>query len=107
MPTHIYSVYILANTFQRLYIGMTNNLEARLHEHKTKTNPNSFTAKYNIDKLVYSERFQYVGNAIAREKELKGWLRIRKIQLITAANPAWQDLSLEWGKPTKPYREPK
>ncbi len=95
MPTHTYPVYILANTFQRLYIGMTNNLQARLHEHKTKTNPNSFTAKYNINKLVYSEPFQYVGNATAREKELKGWLRIRKIQLITTANPAWRDLSLE------------
>jgi putative endonuclease len=64
-------------------------------EHKWKEHE-YFTARYNCDRLVWLERFQYVQNAIAREKELKGWSRAKKIALIESANPAWMDLSRDW-----------
>jgi putative endonuclease len=70
---------------------MTNSLRKRVVEHRTKT-PGTFTARYNITRLVYCEQFQYVDNAIAREKELKKWTRAQKIALIEAANPTWDDL---------------
>jgi len=80
---------------------MTTDLQGRVWKHKNQHYPNSFTAKYKIDKLVYYEQFALVIDAIAREKELKGWLRIKKIQLIGANNPTWRDLSEDWGKPIK------
>lgn len=98
-------VYILSSKGKRLYIGVTTKLEQRIWEHKSKSHPNSFTAKYNIDRLVYFERFATLPRAIAREKELKGWLRNRKIALIVASNPDWHDLSADWGKFIKPFRE--
>jgi putative endonuclease len=104
---HHYYVYILANTFHRLYIGVTNDLEVRVKQHKNKQAPNSFTARYGIDRLVYFERFQYVQNAIRRETELKGWLRVRKIAMIVQNNPTWRDLSEAWGKPIEPFDERK
>jgi putative endonuclease len=100
-----YYVYILANTFQKLYTGITNNLPVRVHQHKTSTNPKAHTTRYKINKLVYYERFENVHNAIAREKQIKGWLRIKKLQLIAATNPTWRDRSLEWGQPTEPFDE--
>ena len=100
-------VYILSNNQRRLYTGVTTRLAHRVQEHKTSLNPNSFTSRYNITKLVYYECFGDISHAIARETEIKGWLRIKKIQLIVATNPTWQDLSLEWGKPTKPFDESK
>jgi putative endonuclease len=60
-------------------------------------------ARYNINQLVYSERFTTASAAIAREKQLKGWLRIRKLELIISTNPTWLDLSADWGKPIRPY----
>jgi len=96
-------VYILSSTFKKLYIGITTTLEQRIFEHKQKKHPYSHTARYNINQLVYFERFATPTTAIAREKQLKGWVRIKKIALITAENPAWRDLSLEWGKPTQPF----
>ncbi len=96
-------VYILANGFRKLYIGITTNLQERVFEHKQKKHPYSHTARYNIHQLVYFERFATITAAIAREKQLKGWLRIRKLELIIATNPAWQDLSLDWGTPTAPF----
>jgi putative endonuclease len=99
-------VYILASTFQRLYIGITTDLETRVLQHKNHKRPDSFTARYNINKLVYFERFSFITSAIAREKQLKRWSRIKKIRLIVAQNPTWQDLSEEWGKPIPPFREP-
>jgi putative endonuclease len=99
-------VYILANGFQKLYIGITTNLLTRIKQHKEKKNPTSHTAKYNIDALVYFERFTSINTAIAREKELKGWLRIRKLELIISTNPTWIDLSADWGKPIEPYAWP-
>ena len=92
-------VYILASKGKRLYIGITTHLEHRIRQHKTKADPQCFTARYNIDQLVYFERHPLILAAIAREKQLKGWLRIRKVALIVEHNPTWKDLSLEWGQP--------
>jgi putative endonuclease len=98
-------VYILSNNQRRLYTGVTTRLAHRVNEHKTSIHPDSFTSRYKINKLVYYECFADINQAIARETEIKGWLRIKKIQLIVANNPTWQDLSLEWGKPTAPFDE--
>ena len=86
-------VYILASTFKHLYIGVTTNLPQRIAQHKAKLYPNSFTARYNIDRLVYVEPFESINQAIPREKQLKRWSRIKKIRLIVAQNPAWSDLA--------------
>ena len=72
-------MYILANGFKKLYIGVTSNLQRRVIEHKEKQQPDSHTSRYGIDRLVYFERFTSIGAAINREKQLKGWLRIRKL----------------------------
>jgi putative endonuclease len=100
-----YYLYIFASSFQKLYIGVTNDLARRTREHKSAEDPRSFTARHKINKLVYYERFQYIQNAIARETQIKGWLRIKKLQLIVAHNPTWRDLSLDWGRPTEPFNE--
>jgi len=84
-------VYILSNRSHILYIGMTNNLRKRVHDHRKQT-LGTFTTRYKITRLVYCEQFQYVDNAIAREKELKKWTRAQKIALIEAANPTWEEL---------------
>jgi len=90
-----YYVYILTNKTNRvLYIGITNNLVRRVWEHKEKLVP-GFTAKYNVTKLVYYEVFNSPEEAIAREKQLKGWLRRKKIELINRFNPEWRDLYYE------------
>jgi putative endonuclease len=96
-------VYILANGFKKIYIGITTELEIRVQQHKQKKDPNCHTARYNINHLVYFERFATITVAIAREKQLKGWLRIRKLELIVSTNPTWLDLSADWHKPIKPY----
>lgn len=90
-----YCVYILSSKSRTLYIGVTNNLVARVLKHRDGE-PGSFTARYKVYRLVYFERFQYVGNAIAREKELKDWNRARKVALIEAGNPLWDDLAADW-----------
>jgi putative endonuclease len=105
MNDHEYYVYILANTFHHLYTGVTNALAVRVSQHKSAKDPNSFTARYRINRLVYFERFQYIQDAIRRETEIKGWLRIRKIALIVQHNPTWRDLSEDFGKPIKPFDE--
>jgi putative endonuclease len=105
MPECAY-VYILANGFKKLYIGITTEIEIRIRQHKQKKDPNCHTAKYNINQLVYFERFTTITAGIAREKQLKGWLRIRKLELIISTNPTWRDLSADWGKPIKPYAWP-
>jgi putative endonuclease len=103
-------VYILASGFKHLYIGVTSELEQRIRQHKNGAFSGSFTERYNIKHLVYFERFGDMPSAIAREKQLKRWSRIKKIRLIVAMNPDWRDLSEDWGKPTKPFdgklREP-
>lgn len=87
-----YAVYIMASQSGVLYIGITNDLETRMFQHKRKLVP-GFTARYNVQKLVYFELFRDVRAAIAREKELKGWLRKKKVALIESVNPLWRDLS--------------
>ena len=97
---HTYYVYILSNNYgTTLYTGVTNNLYRRLAEHRSHADPNSFTAKYNVHKLVWFEYTENVEAAIAREKQIKGWNRARKIKLITQKNPYWKDLSEEWEQP--------
>ncbi len=86
-------VYILTNkTNNVLYTGVTNNLARRIFEHKNKVNV-GFTSKYNVDKLVYYEVFDSAYEAISREKQIKGWLRIKKILLIKSINPDFHDFS--------------
>jgi putative endonuclease len=98
-------VYILASSFQHLYIGITTEIEIRVSKHKNSAYPDSFTSRYKINKLVYLEHYAEITTAIAREKQLKRWSRIKKLRLIVAQNPTWKDLSEDWGKPLKPYTE--
>ena len=90
-----YYVYILASKSRVLYAGVTNDLERRLFEHRQKLVP-GFTAKYNVTRLVYSEHFESVRDAIAREKQIKAWRREKKVALIEGTNPGWCDLSEAW-----------
>jgi len=91
----LYHVYILASRSRVLYTGVTGNLEQRIWDHKQKTIP-GFTVKYNVTRLVYCESFQDVRAAIAREKQIKGWSRGKRIALIESQNPLWTDLSESW-----------
>ncbi|HED08783.1 MAG TPA: GIY-YIG nuclease family protein [Ignavibacteria bacterium] len=75
-----------------LYTGVTTNLRNRIWQHKNKEFPGSFTAKYNVDKLVYYEYFHFIEEAYAREKQIKSWKREKKIKLINDCNPLWKDL---------------
>ncbi|HXR24307.1 MAG TPA: GIY-YIG nuclease family protein [Candidatus Binataceae bacterium] len=90
-----FCVYIMTNASGTLYTGVTNDLERRVHEHKSHLTP-GFTARYQIDKLLYYEEWVGPLEAIAREKQIKGWLRRKKIALIESKNPAWKDLSADW-----------
>ena len=90
-----YYVYIMTNRSRTLYTGMTNDLERRVSEHKQKAIP-GFTSKYNITQLVYYESSNDVSEIIAREKQIKGWRRSKKIDLIESMNPNWEDLSADW-----------
>jgi putative endonuclease len=88
-----YYVYLLTNWNDKvMYVGMTNDLKRRMYEHKAKT-VKGFTAKYNLNKLVYFEATSNVQAAIAREKEIKKWRREKKNALVVRANPEWKDLS--------------
>jgi putative endonuclease len=95
-----YYVYILASRSRTLYIGMTNDLMRRVQEHKQKLPP-GFTTRYNINMLVYYESTNDVTQAIMREKQLKRWLRTKKVELIKSTNPEWKDLSTEWFEPVQ------
>ena len=90
-----YYVYILASKSQTLYVGVTNNLQNRVYKHK-KGQGSKFTSKYNITKLVYYEVFGDIRYAIEREKQLKGYRRSKKIELIERENSEWNDISLDW-----------
>ncbi|QJR16684.1 GIY-YIG nuclease family protein [Usitatibacter palustris] len=92
MRDHNYFVYILASKSRTLYVGVTNNLERRIYEHKQKL-IKGFTAKYRIDRLVHYEHTEGIEGAIAREKQIKGWLREKKVALIEMYNPTWEDLT--------------
>lgn len=89
-----YYVYLLTNWNDTvMYVGMTNNLDRRVHEHKNKL-VEGFTKKYNVSKLVYFETTNDVMAAIEREKQIKKWRREKKNQLVIRMNPEWRDLSL-------------
>jgi putative endonuclease len=90
-----YCVYVMASRSRVLYIGVTNDLARRVHEHKRGLIP-GFTSKYRITRLVYFEEFLDVRDAISREKEIKGWIRARKVRLIDAHNPTWEDRAEHW-----------
>ena len=88
-----YYVYLLTNEKGNvIYTGVTNDLLRRVYEHKNHLDKGSFTAQYNIEKLVYYETTNDVESAIAREKQIKGWNRKRKNKLVERKNPDWKDL---------------
>ena len=91
----IYSVYIVSSRSRALYIGVTSDLLRRIHQHRTHVVP-GHTARYRINRLVYFETTEDVHAAIEREKTLKGLRREKKIRLIEAVNPRWDDLASEW-----------
>ena len=93
-----YYVYIMSSRSLTLYVGVTNSISQRALQHKSGE-VEGFTKQYRINRLVYYEIFKYIGNAIAREKEIKGWSRAKKQALIKSMNPTWQDLAESWGKP--------
>ncbi|MCX6300631.1 MAG: GIY-YIG nuclease family protein [Bacteroidia bacterium] len=86
-------VYILTNvTNSVLYTGVTSDIKNRLRQHKSRKHINSFTARYNLTKLVYVEEFNSIGEAIKREKQIKAGSRKKKVNLVTGMNPDWDDL---------------
>lgn len=92
--TKTYCVYMMTNRRNTvLYTGVTNQLSRRVHEHQTKADHRSFTARYNLDKLVYVEAFERIEEAIRREKQIKGGSRQRKEDMIAQLNPDWRDMS--------------
>ena len=90
--SHTYCVYTLANRSRNLYTGITNNLERRMIEHRQGLVP-GFTTRYRVFRLIHFEEFGDVRDAIAREKEIKGWRREKKLRLIDRDNPTWADLA--------------
>ena len=100
-----YHVYMMASASRVLYIGVTGDLLRRVTEHKQMRLP-GFTARYRVIQLVYFEAFGDIRIAITREKQIKGWLRERKIALIESFNPHWPDLAAELQSPT-PYAKPR
>jgi putative endonuclease len=96
MKKHEYNVYIVTNKSNTvLYVGVTSDLVGRVWDHKNKTYK-GFSATYGCDKLVYYEEYQWIQDAIAREKQLKAGSRKKKVDLIIAENPLWKDLSDGW-----------
>ncbi|MGH9776620.1 MAG: GIY-YIG nuclease family protein [Candidatus Acidiferrales bacterium] len=96
-----YYVYIMSSASLVLYTGVTNDIERRVAEHKQKRVP-GFSARYNVMKLVYFETFGDIRAAIAREKQIKGWSRARKIALVDSLNLAWQDLGADSREKPRP-----
>jgi enoyl-CoA hydratase len=101
-----YYVYILASHKRVLYTGITSDLDRRSWGHHHDQDPDSFSARYRVHKLVYFERFGRVQHAIRREKEIKGWRREKKIALINSTNPKWKDFSAGWSKPYRQWPPP-
>ena len=96
-----YYVYILGSRSGTLYTGVTNSISRRIEEHK-RGEGSGFTARYGTSRLLYFEVFQYINNAIAREKVIKGWRRSKKTALITSMNSGWRDLSQDFGEEFRP-----
>ena len=90
-----YFVYIMTNRSETLYTGVTSDLERRVYQHKHKLIP-GFTSRYRINKLIFYEMTSNVEAAIAREKQIKGWLRKKKLALVATINAEWRDLSDDW-----------
>jgi len=90
----------MASRSLNLYTGVTNSIYHRALQHKAGE-VDGFTKKYNINRLVYYETFEHIGNAIAREKQVKAWTRAKRLALIKTLNPAWQDLAEGWGERTE------
>jgi len=95
----------MSNKSRRLYTGVTNDLHKRAYQHQHKLSE-GFTSRYVFDMLVYFERFGMIHSAIAREKEIKGWTRAKKIALIERENPHWADLSAGWYPQDEPPAPP-
>ncbi|HZQ69980.1 MAG TPA: GIY-YIG nuclease family protein [Terriglobales bacterium] len=101
-PKHFYAYIMASNSREHvLYTGVTGNLSRRVFEHRQKLSP-GLTSRYNVTRLVYYEMFAYPGDAIAREKQIKGWRRSKKIELIESMNPRWHDLAAGWQDIYKP-----
>ncbi len=100
-----YYAYIMSSFSKRLYVGVTDNLQRRAYEHKNKL-LSGFTRRYNLTWLVYYEATSDVNAAIAREKQIKGWLRSKKVALIESFNPEWDDLSETWFERVTVGRKP-
>jgi putative endonuclease len=97
MRSALTAVYIMTNRNNTvLYTGVTSDLWTQVFEHKMKLDPSSFATRYNLNKLVYIETTANIAAAIACEKQIRGWIRRRKVALIEAANPEWKDLSTDW-----------
>ena len=96
--------YMMASYSRVIHIGYSPELNIRVQQHKNKIDPDSFTARYNVSKLVYFERFSDADRAIAREKQWKRWSRWKKICLIAKHNPEWRDLSEDSGDPRDLYK---
>lgn len=92
LMSRTYHVYILASLSRCLYVGMTSNLTVRLAQHRNRCDPESFTARYRVTRLVYFETTTNVHAAIARERQLKSWRREKRVRLIEASNAGWEDL---------------
>ena len=97
MPDRTWHVYIVASRSRTLYVGITGDIYLRALQHK-RGEIEGFTRKYRCNRLVYYECFDSPVEAIAREKQLKGWRRSKKLALIASKNPAWTDLAEDWGK---------
>jgi putative endonuclease len=95
-------VYLISNRSHTLYVGMTGDLIRRVRQHKERKYPNGFTARYVFDRLVYFEPHPTKKSAAAREREIKGWLRARKIALVQDQNPKWLDLTPSYTKGLRP-----
>ena len=90
----------MTNRSRTRYTGVTGDLARRVHEHRHRLVP-GFTSRYQIDRLVHAEQFSEAPDAIAREKQIKGWVRAKKLALISESNPGWRDLAEEWFGPAQ------
>jgi len=96
-----YYVYLMANRSKTLYVGMTNHLQRRVYEHKHMVK-DGFTRRYLVDRLLYYEVTDDVSSAIAREKQIKGWRRSKKVAQVESRNPRWQDLASDFADSQPP-----
>jgi len=93
---HAAFVYMMSNNAHRIYVGATTDLVQRVRQHRNRTYPNAYTARYTFDRLVYWEALPTFADAERREKQIKGWSRAKRVALIEAMNPWWNDLSADY-----------